>query len=99
MKVVFAIVVSALLVGCSNDAPVVYECGGFGVTVADKELRWASKTFRFIETTGVYRTYQDKTNSDNYASFDTALSKLRIYSKTKFVSNLDLGTTSDCVKK
>ena len=99
MKAMFAIVISALVVGCGNDTPVAYECGGFGVTVADKELRWGSKTFRFIESTGVYRTYQDTTNSNNYASFDTALSKLRIYSKTKFVSNLDLGTTSECVKK
>lgn len=100
MRKIGICLITMLLVGCERNAPELYNCGGFGVSVTDKELRWASKTFRFHEENGVFRKYQNNDDEDQIASFDTVLGKLWIYSKKEFSSGkFDTGVKSDCVNK
>ena len=100
MRKIGICLITLLLFGCESNAPVFYNCGGFGVSVTDKELRWATKNFQFREENGVFRKYQNKDDEDQFASFDTVLGKLWIYSKKEFSSGKwDTGVKSDCVKK
>jgi hypothetical protein len=95
MKIFVTTIVLIGLLGCAQDLPVAYECGGFGVLIASKDLKVAHKEFKFVDTSGVYRIYKNSEEEDQFAQFDTALIQLRIFSKG---TKRDTGFYN-CIKK